>query len=142
MGCRGSSIRVAPGPIRHNYYGFPDENYLKTNDDILTAKVSHAFGENVSLHSIARWANYPRQAKITEPQICSNDSDERAGGRSCRFAADQLGQSGASRARIRRRRDPATIEVNRNQLQIKSVEGDLWDQTELTARFKVLGMRQ
>ena len=27
---------VAPGSIRHNYYGFPDENYLKTNDDILT----------------------------------------------------------------------------------------------------------
>ena len=25
---------VAPGPIRHNYYGFPDQNYLKTNDDI------------------------------------------------------------------------------------------------------------
>jgi catecholate siderophore receptor len=31
--------------------------------------------------------------------------------------------------------------VNRNQLQIKSVEGDLWDQTELTARFKVAGVR-
>ena len=25
---------VAPGAIRHNYYGFPDQNYLKTNDDI------------------------------------------------------------------------------------------------------------
>ena len=28
--------------------------------------------------------------------------------------------------------------VNRNQIQIKSVEGDLWDQTEVTARFKTL----
>jgi catecholate siderophore receptor len=40
---------------------------------------------------------------------------------------------------------PATpadqIAVNRNQITVKSVEGDLWDQTELTARFKVLGVR-
>ena len=40
---------------------------------------------------------------------------------------------------------PATpanqIAVNRNQLQVRSVEGDLWDQTELTARFKLRGIR-
>ncbi len=41
----------------------------------------------------------------------------------------------------RRRRRAAQIAVNRNQIQIKSVEGDLWDQTEVTARFKVLGVR-
>ncbi len=33
------------------------------------------------------------------------------------------------------------ITVNRNQIQIKSVEGDLWDQTEVTARFKTFGIR-
>ena len=63
---------VAPGPNRHSYYGFPDENYLKTNDDMLTLKVEHEFSPNVNLHTIARAANYPRQAQITEPQICSN----------------------------------------------------------------------
>ena len=31
--------------------------------------------------------------------------------------------------------------MNRNQIQVKSVEGDLWDQTEVTARFKILGIR-
>jgi catecholate siderophore receptor len=31
--------------------------------------------------------------------------------------------------------------VNRNQIQTKSVEGDLWDQTEVTARFKLLGFK-
>ena len=36
--------------------------------------------------------------------------------------------------------DPSTIIVNRNQIQTKSVEGDLWNQTEVTARFKVLGV--
>jgi catecholate siderophore receptor len=63
---------VAPGSIRHDYYGFPDENYLKTNDDILTLKVEHEFSPDLNLHTIARAANYPRQAQITEPQICSN----------------------------------------------------------------------
>ena len=31
--------------------------------------------------------------------------------------------------------------VNRNQIQTKSVESDLWDQTEVTARFKTFGIR-
>jgi catecholate siderophore receptor len=131
--------KVAPGPIRHNYYGFPDENYLKTSDDILTAKVDHAFNEGVSLHAIGRWANYPRQAKITEPQICSNDRvstpvgdyvsslpTSSVNGKPCAYTPAT---------------DPAAIEVNRNQLQIKSVEGDLWGQAELTARFEALGLR-
>jgi catecholate siderophore receptor len=33
------------------------------------------------------------------------------------------------------------IAVNRNELQVKSVEGDLWDQSSLTARFKLFGIR-
>src|SRR3984957_13826570 len=63
---------VASGPIRHNYYGFPDENYLKTNDDIMTLRADHEFSPEVNLRTIARAANYPRSAQITEPQICSN----------------------------------------------------------------------
>ena len=39
----------APGPIRHHYYGFPDENYLKTNDDILTLKAEHDFSPNLNV---------------------------------------------------------------------------------------------
>jgi catecholate siderophore receptor len=35
----------------------------------------------------------------------------------------------------------AQITVNRNQIQIKSMEGDLWDQTEVTARFKTFRIR-
>ncbi len=62
---------VAPAD-RRSYFGFADENYLKTNDDILTLKVGHDFSPNLNLHTIARAANYPRQAQITEPQICSN----------------------------------------------------------------------
>ena len=36
---------VAPAN-RHSYFGFPDENYLKTNDDILTLRVEHDFSPN------------------------------------------------------------------------------------------------
>jgi catecholate siderophore receptor len=32
-------------------------------------------------------------------------------------------------------------QVNRNQIQTKSVEGDLWDQTEVSAQFKTWGAR-
>jgi len=131
--------KVAPGPIRHNYYGFPDENYLKTNDDILTAKVDHAFSENVGVHGIGRWANYPRQAKITEPQICSNDKvSVPVGGIVASLPTNSINGKACAYTPAT---DPAHIEVNRNQLQIKSVEGDLWGQAELTARFKALGMR-
>ncbi len=64
---------VAPAS-RHSYFGFADENYLKTNDDILTLKVQHDLKPNLNVHMIARAANYPRKAQITEPQICSNAS--------------------------------------------------------------------
>jgi catecholate siderophore receptor len=131
---------VAQGPIRHSYYGFPDENYLKTNDDILTLKVEHEFSPNVNLHTIARAANYPRQAQITEPQICSNAPlSVPVGGIVAKLPTSAVNPTlpcsytGSS--------DPNTILINRNQLQTKSVEGDLWDQTEVTARFKVLGFR-
>ena len=132
--------RLAPGPIRHNYYGFPNENYLKTNDDILTAKLNHAFSESVGVHGIARWANYPRQARITEPQICSNASlSVPVGGVVASLPTSAI--NSAQTCGYVPATDPAVIAVNRNQLQIESVEGDLWGQTELTARFKVMGIR-
>jgi catecholate siderophore receptor len=132
--------KLAPGSIRHNYYGFPDENYLKTNDDILTLKVEHEFSPNLNLHMIARAANYPRQAQITEPQICSNAPlSVPVGGfvsslpTSAVNTALPCAYTGAS--------DLSSIIVNRNQIQTKSVEGDLWDQTEVTARFNTFGIR-
>ena len=133
--------KVAPGSIRHNYYGFPDQNYLKTNDDILTLKVEHEFSPNVNLHTIARAANYPRQALITEPQICSNaPASVPVGG----FVSSlpTMAYDTSKTCAYTPSSDPSTItQVNRNQLQIKSVEGDLWDQTELTARFKTFGVK-
>ncbi len=132
---------VAPGPIRHYYYGFPDQNYLKTNDDIVTLKAEHEFSPNVNLHTIFRAANYPRQAMITEPQICSNAPvSVPVGG----FVSSlpTLAYDASKTCPFTPATDPSAItQVNRNQIQTKSVEGDLWNQTEITARFKTLGVR-
>jgi catecholate siderophore receptor len=89
---------------------------------------------------IARAANYPRQAQITEPQICSNAPlSVPVGGVVAKLPTSAVNPAlpcpytGSS--------DPATILINRNQLQTKSGESDLWNQTEMTARFKILGVR-
>jgi catecholate siderophore receptor len=131
---------VASGAIRHNYYGFPDENYLKTNDDILTLKVEHEFSPDLNLHTIARAANYPRQAQITEPQICSNAPlSVLVGGFVSALPTSAVNT--ALPCAYTAASDPSTIIVNRNQIQTKSVEGDLWDQTEVIARFKTFGIK-
>jgi catecholate siderophore receptor len=124
---------------RFAYFGFPNTNYLDADVDIVTGKLNHEFTPAVVLHSIGRWANYARNAQITEPQICSNASvsvpvggyvaalpTSSVTGLTCTYTPDT----------------PASqIAVNRNQLQVKSVEGILWDQTDVTARFNVLGFR-
>ena len=132
--------KPAPGSIRHNYYGFPDENYLKTNDDILTSRVEHDFSPNLNLHTLARAANYPRQAQITEPQICANAPlSVPVGGVVPSLPASAL--NSAVPCAYTPATDPSTIVINRNQIQTKSVEGDLWDQTEVTARFHAFGIK-
>jgi catecholate siderophore receptor len=131
---------VAPGNIRHNYYGLPDGNYLKTSDDVVTGKLDHQFTENVALHSVGRWANYPRQVNITEPQICSNAAASVPVGGYVSALPTSAVNTGLP-CPYTPASDPSTIVVNRNQLWIHSVEGELWDQTELTARFRLFGIR-
>jgi catecholate siderophore receptor len=126
---------------RHSYFGFGDENYLKTSDDILTLKVRHDFSPNLNVHMIARAANYPRQAQITEPQICSNASlSVPVGG--VVSALPTLAYNSALTCLYTPETPAAQItQVNRNQIQTKSVEGILWDQLETSARFKTFGIR-
>jgi catecholate siderophore receptor len=132
----------APGAGRHAYYGFPDANYLRTDDDILTLKAHHSFdqGSDVDVHTIARWANYPRQVQITEPQLCSNVGvSTPVGGYVASLPTESYNTTvpcpAVTGAPL------ASVPLNRNQIKINSVEGDLWDQTELTARFKVAHLR-
>jgi catecholate siderophore receptor len=59
-----------PAPVpRNNYYGLEDGNFLRTYDDIGTIKVDHDFNEHVTIHDQVRYANYVRDALITEAQL-------------------------------------------------------------------------
>ena len=131
---------LAQGVNRHSYFGFPSSNYLRTNDDVLTLKANRALPHGIDVHTIARWANYPRDAQITEPQICGNVSvSTPVGGYVASLPTNAVNTALA--CAYTQSTAPSAVTVNRNQLQIKSVEGDLWDQTEMTARFKVAGIR-
>jgi len=141
----------AQGVSRHAYFGFPDANYLRTNDDVITLKAGHTFpGESdVDVHTIARAANYPRDAQITEPQICGNAgysvpvggwvAPTGTSGVVATLPANAV--NGNLPCTYTKATPASQITVNRNQIQIKSVEGDLWDQTEVTAKFNVFGIR-
>jgi catecholate siderophore receptor len=132
--------QLAPGVDRHSYFGFPDANHLRANDDIVTVKANHTFANNVDVHTIGRWANYPRDVQITEPQICSNASvSVPVGGYVSTLPTDAVNASKACPYSFST--PPAQMTVNRNQIRVKSVEGDLWDQTEVTAEFKIGGVR-
>ena len=132
--------QLAPGVSQHAWFGFADNNYLKTSDDILTARLDRDLGHGMNLHTTARAANYPRQAQITEPQICTNASiSVPVGGYVSALPTSSV--TGLACPYSPATVNPANILVNRNQIQVKSVEGDLWDQTEFTARFKTFGIR-
>jgi catecholate siderophore receptor len=108
----------APAPVaRHNYYGFRDGNYLRTDVDMLTVKYEHDFTDSILLRNKARAANSQRDARITEPQL-----------------------NNATTGTI----TPATpleqVLVNRNQIATFSNEGLLWDQLDLTAEHRFLGI--
>ncbi|MBS1803665.1 MAG: TonB-dependent receptor [Acidobacteria bacterium] len=127
---------VAPAD-RHSYFGFADKNDLKTNDDILTLKVEHEFTPSLNVHMIGRAANYPRRAQITEPQICSNASlSVPVGGIVASLPTLSYNSTLACPYTSSTPADQIT-QVNRNQIQVKSVEGMLWDQLELTSRFDI-----
>lgn len=53
---------------RDNYYGFEDD-YLETDADLLTAHVQHRVGDTIRVDVQARYADYERDVRITEPLI-------------------------------------------------------------------------
>ncbi len=99
-----------PAPVpRNNYYGFKDDNYLRTYDDIGTAKVEHDVNDRVMLRNQFRYANYVRDALITEPQVPSSVTVD----------------------------TPLTgIDITRHEIGVNSVESFLDEQLDMTARFQ------
>jgi catecholate siderophore receptor len=109
--------RAAPVP-RHNYYGFRDGNYLRTDVDMVTLKLEHDISDWAILRNRIRFANNQRDARITEPQLNTATSGSIT-------PATPLSQ----------------IAVNRNQIATFSNEGLLWDQLDATAHVKTFGIR-
>jgi catecholate siderophore receptor len=59
-----------PAPVpRNDYYGFQNGNYLRTYDDIGTAKVEHDVNSHITIRDQLRYANYVRDVLITEPLV-------------------------------------------------------------------------
>ena len=99
-----------PAPVnRRNYYGFEEGNFLRTNDDIGTARVEHDLNSHVSLRNQVRYAHYGRDVRITEAQIAGTVTPETP---------------------------LADIAVNRNQITVDSVESFLANQFDVSANFE------
>ncbi|HEX4263178.1 MAG TPA: TonB-dependent siderophore receptor [Verrucomicrobiae bacterium] len=96
-----------PAPVdRSNFYGFKSD-YLRTDVDMVTAKLEHTFNEFIQIQNQARFANYCRDFRITEPQVANTNAAP-----------------------------PDTLSVVRNQLAGQSTETYLWDQMDATVEFK------
>ena len=107
----------APAPVaRNNYYGFRDANFLRTDDDIFTAKMEHDFASAITLRNVVRYAHEGRNAQITEPQIPVCSTPPAAG---CVTPTTPL----------------SSIMITRNEINVDSVETMLDDQLDATFRF-------
>jgi catecholate siderophore receptor len=99
-----------PAPVPHkNYYGFRNGNYLRTDDDILTAKLEHDVNSRVTIRNQARFANYKRDVLITEAQIPAGVTPSTP---------------------------LSAIAVTRREIGVNSVESFLNEQLDVTARFE------
>ena len=124
---------------RRAYYGFKHSNFFDTHDDVATLRLEHDVNEHVSLRSLSRFANYPRNTQITEPQVCSNGAISPTTGlltaptnilNSAQLCPYNNGVAS----------DPATVLVNRNQITATSVENDLWQQDSAILHFHSLNI--
>ncbi len=98
-----------PAPVnRSNYYGFSQGNFLRTDDNIGTVRVEHDFNSHITIRNQARYANYLRDAQITEPQIITP---------------------------VTLSTPLSAMVINRNEITVNSMESYLDDQFDVTANF-------
>jgi catecholate siderophore receptor len=135
----GSSL--IQGLDRRTYYGFASDNYLRTNPDVVTGKLEHDFGTHVTARNLLRWANYPRDVRITEPQINTTPTLTYNGIGSAVAATaicDPTIANTATTAACYPVNTPVSqVQVKRNQLTSLSTEDMLWDQVSSEAHFDI-----
>ena len=104
-----------PAPVdRNNYYGFANGNYLRTYVDIGTVKTEHDVNSNIMIRNQIRYANYARDVLITEPQIPSG---------------------------VTLSTPLSTININRHEIGVDSVETYLDEQFDVVAHFETGSLR-
>ncbi|HEV2645063.1 MAG TPA: TonB-dependent receptor [Acidobacteriaceae bacterium] len=127
------------GAGRRTYYGFAADNYLRTNPDIVTGKIEHDLGVHATVRDLLRWANYPRDIRITEPQINTVPVLKYNGiGAAATAVCDPTIANTASTSACYPISTPVSqVQVKRNQLTSQSTEDMLWDQVSGEAHFAV-----
>ena len=134
---------------RNNYYGYIQGDYFKTNPDIVTGKVEHDFSSHLSASNALRFANYPRDVDITEPQINTVPIYTVNGVVTQTSATTAKLVSGTVTAQClvtaatpcySLNTPVSQLTVRRNQIQVNSVEDMLWDQATANAHFKAAGI--
>jgi catecholate siderophore receptor len=59
-----------PAPVaRNNFYGFPNDDYFRTDVDIGTVTVEHDFSDAITVSNQLRYGSYQRAIRVTEPLI-------------------------------------------------------------------------
>jgi catecholate siderophore receptor len=137
---------VLGGIDRKTYYGFALNNYLRTNPDVVTGKFEHDLNSHVTVRNTLRWANYPRDVEITEPQINTTAvlSTPTAIGQAITATCNpnivnSPTATGATLACYPMNTPISQLQVKRNELGALSTEDMLWDQLSVQGTVKVLG---
>jgi catecholate siderophore receptor len=105
---------------RDNFYGFKNNDYLRTNVDMFTAKFEHDFNDTFSFRNQARIAQYKRDFRITEPQIVT---------------------AGTTTQIVVGAGTPlSAVTVNRNQIAGSGTEQFMENQSDLTSKFKTFDL--
>lgn len=112
---QGSGLARPADVSRDNFYGFSDNDYLRTNVDIPTVKFEHDFSDALSFRDQLRYAHYVRQFRITEPQLYIPGTK-----------VSELVAPGTPLD---------SLLVSRNELYGTSLETSLENQSDMTARF-------
>ncbi|MGI4827294.1 MAG: TonB-dependent receptor domain-containing protein [Janthinobacterium lividum] len=139
----GASYAAVPV---NTYYGIAAANYLRTSPDIVTARAEHDFGLHVTLRNSLRWANYPRNFRITEPQINSAavplytnvDGKNTYEGVDTKIAVQCAIVASASASCFPFNTPLSQVLVKRNEINGSSTEDILWDQLSAAVRFSVM----
>ena len=123
---------------RTTYYGFASDNYLRTTPDIFTGKIEHDLGAHATMRNVIRFANYPRDVRITEPQVntVATVVNPKVIGApaiaTCAIASTAAASCYALDTPL------SQVMVKRNQITSLSTEDLLWDQASATTHFRFL----